>query len=50
MVIIGNQKGYLHVLNVSTGMLIAAGSVRVNTNTRIQCLTLDNDGKFDACS
>lgn len=45
MVIIANQKGYIHVLNVSTGMLIKSGSVRVNTNTKIQCMTLDNDGK-----
>jgi len=46
MIIIGNLKGYLHVLNASTGQLISAGSVRVNTNTRIQCMTLDNDGKI----
>lgn len=46
MVIIGNEKGYLNVLNVSTGMSMPAGSVRVNTNCKIQCMTLDNDGKI----
>jgi WD40 repeat protein len=45
MVIVGNHKGYLHVLNVSTGIPVKAGSVRVNTASRIQCITLDNDGR-----
>ena len=44
MVVIGNYKGYIHVINVSTGLPVKGGSLRTNTNSRVQSLVFDNSG------
>lgn len=43
MLIAGNEKGYIHVSNVSTGILV--GSIRTNVNCSVQCLTFESNGR-----
>jgi len=44
MVVIGNYKGYIYVINASTGIPVKDGSLRTSTNSRVQCLVFDNSG------
>ncbi|RWS28703.1 hypothetical protein B4U80_06858 [Leptotrombidium deliense] len=45
MIVIGNFKGYIHVINVSTGILVKCGSLRTNTGCSVQCLCFDSSGR-----
>ncbi|RWS08628.1 hypothetical protein B4U79_05611, partial [Dinothrombium tinctorium] len=46
MIVIGNGKGYIHVINVSTGIVVKGGSLKTNTNCCVQCLCFDTSGRI----